>query len=241
MSRFKALPPLLVALAVLTAVSGATAASTASTISTVSNSLLGTKIIVDAGGYTVYHLTSETKGVIGCTGACRKVWPPLLLKTGVKLVAGGGLSASKLGTVKRSDGGVQVTYNHLGLYLYSGDKRPGQANGQGTGGKWYAITPAGVVTRAKLKQSGSGSALGGSSSSSGGSSAGSSGGSSSSSSGGSSGSTGSSGGSGSSGSSGGSAGSTQACGPGQSIPQGTYSGDGDDDNNGGADDGDGCL
>lgn len=240
MARFKALSPLVVSLVVLSAVSGATAASTASTISTASNSLLGTKIVVDAGGYTVYHLTSEQKGAIDCTGACRKLWPPLLVKTGVKLVAGSGLSASKLGTLKRSDGGVQVTYNHLALYLYSGDKKPGEVNGQGVGGKWYAITPAGVITKATLKQTGSGSALGGSTGSSSGSSSGSSGSSSSGS--GSSGGTGSTGGSGSgSGNSGGDAGSTQACGPGQSIPQGTYAGDGDDDNNGGADDGDGCL
>ena len=219
------------------------------------NGGLGTKILVNANGFTLYHLTSEKKGSISCSAQCRKLWPPLLVAGTTKPVAGTGLSASKLGTIKRPDGGVQLTYDGFALYLYSGDKKAGQTKGQGISKLWYAITPAGVVTKATVKTSTTGS--GSSSSSAGGSSGSSS--SSSSSSGSSSGSSSVSGsssgsGSGSSGGSGsgsgtttgddgglGSVGSTQACGPGQTIPQGTYSGDGDDDNSGGPDDGDGCL
>ena len=60
---------------------------------------------------------------------------------------GPGITASKLGTVKRPDGKVQVTYNGLTLYRYSKDAKAGDANGQGTGKLWYAITPAGKITK----------------------------------------------------------------------------------------------
>ena len=235
-SRQNLWSPLLVALIVLTGVGGASAATTlgakTATVQAAQNGGLGTKIVVNASGFTLYHLTSEKKGAIGCSAQCRKVWPPLLVVGSAKPVAGTGLSASKLGTIKRPDGGVQLTYNGLALYRYSGDTKAGQTKGQGISKLWYAITPAGVVTKATVKTSGSGSSssVGASGSSSSGSgtvvtSSGSGGGS----------------GSGSGSGSLGSAGSTAACASGQSIPQGTYSGDGDDDNNGGPDDGDGCL
>src|SRR5262249_30742976 len=67
-----------------------------------------------------------------------------------KPVAGPGLIASKLGTIKRPDGGVQITYNGLALYRYAGDKKAGQTNGQGVEGSWYAVTSAGKITKAKV-------------------------------------------------------------------------------------------
>ena len=137
----------LVTFGALATVGGAFAASSGPTVQAVTNRALGTKIIVDSGGFTLYHRTSEKKGSISCTVTCRKSWPPLLVVGSAKPVAGAGLSASKLRTVKRPDGGVQVTYNGYALYLYSGDKKAGQTTGQGVAGLWYAITPAGAVTR----------------------------------------------------------------------------------------------
>jgi hypothetical protein len=64
----------------------------------------------------------------------------------MKPVAGSGVRASLLGTIKRPDGKLQVTYAGKPLYLYSGDSKPGQANGQGVNQAWYAITPSGSVT-----------------------------------------------------------------------------------------------
>ncbi len=216
----------LVALMAAATVGGALgASSTAATVKTVTSAALRTKIIVDARGFTLYHMTSEKKGSIGCVSACRKSWPPLLITGSAKPVAGAGLSAAKLGTLKRPDGGVQVTYNGYALYHYSGDKAAGKVNGQGVGGIWYALTPAGTVTKAAVKPTSSQT----------GTTVGSSGGTSTTS-----GSGGSSGSGGTGGSSDG-GGNTGACAPGQTIPQGIYAGDGDDDNNAGADDGDGCL
>jgi hypothetical protein len=66
-----------------------------------------------------------------------------------KPLAGRGVTASLLGTLKRPAGRLQVTYRGLRLYLFSGDTKPGQVNGQDVGGSWHALTPAGVaVTKA---------------------------------------------------------------------------------------------
>jgi predicted lipoprotein with Yx(FWY)xxD motif len=142
---------MVVMLVALSSVGGAFAASNGATVRAVTSGVLRTKIIVGSGGFTLYHLTTEKKGAIRCTGICRKSWPPLLVVGSTKPVAGSGLSASKLGMIKRPDGGVQVTYNGYALYRYGGDKRAGQTNGQGVEGLWYAITPAGAVTKAAAK------------------------------------------------------------------------------------------
>ena len=56
-------------------------------------------------------------------------------------LAGAGLSSSLLGRIKRPDGTTQVTYNGMPLYYFSGDANPGDTNGQGIGGVWFAAQP----------------------------------------------------------------------------------------------------
>ena len=141
---------LLAVIVVLAAVGGASAASRAGTVHAATSTTLGTNILVDSRGFTLYHRTTEKKGSVNCIGTCRKSWPPLLVSSATP-VAGAGLSAAKLGTIKRPDGGVQVTYNGYALYRYTGDKKAGQTNGQGAEGVWYALTPAGVITKAAPK------------------------------------------------------------------------------------------
>jgi predicted lipoprotein with Yx(FWY)xxD motif len=119
------------------------------------NTALG-KILVSASGRTLYHNSFEKQNLIKCTGACASEWPPLVIAAGAKPVGGPGIAASMLGTLKRSDGKVQVTYGGKPLYLYSGDKKAGDVNGQGAGGIWHALTPSGsVVTKAVKTSSGS--------------------------------------------------------------------------------------
>jgi predicted lipoprotein with Yx(FWY)xxD motif len=208
-------PMLLVALAGLAIVTGAAAAPSAGTVHAVTSTALGTRILVNARGFTLYHWTKEKKGAVACTGACRKSWPPLLAGT-AKPVAGPGASAARLGTVKRPDGGVQVTYNGYPLYLYSGDRKAGQANGQGASNAWYALTPAGAVTKAAVHTSTTPSKSGGNGSTTAPTSSGGGGGTT------------------TIDSSGCPAGTTMEQGPGPNS-------DDDDDNEGGPDDGDGCL
>jgi predicted lipoprotein with Yx(FWY)xxD motif len=131
----------IVLLGAVTTVAGA--AVKAPTVSTARNDALG-EIIVGTGGRTLYDTTMDRMGKVACTGSCATRWPPLLIAPHLRPLAGSGVAASMLGTVKRPDGRLQVTYRRHPLYLFSGDAHAGQANGQGLGGEWHALTPSGT-------------------------------------------------------------------------------------------------
>ncbi len=102
------------------------------------------KILVDGTGDTLYLFQADRGAMSTCTGACATAWPPLL--TNGRPIAGPGLSASKLGTVKRSDGATEVTYNGHPLYTFAGDGSPGQTAGEGSlgfGAEWDVLSAAG--------------------------------------------------------------------------------------------------
>jgi predicted lipoprotein with Yx(FWY)xxD motif len=105
-------------------------------------------LLVSAAGMTLYHYTPDKHGVIKCTAACAKFWPPLVVPRGTKPKAGAGISAAKLSTVKRPDGTTQVTYVGFPLYRYSGDTKAGDVKGQGFQGVWHAVTSAGTLAKA---------------------------------------------------------------------------------------------
>jgi predicted lipoprotein with Yx(FWY)xxD motif len=112
--------------------------------------IIGTKsvpgagtVLVDSNGLTLYELASESDGTIMCTASCATTWPPVLLPAGVSsATAGSGVSASELGTITRPDGGTQVTYGGMPLYLFVSDQAPGQDTGQGVEG-FHVATPSG--------------------------------------------------------------------------------------------------
>jgi predicted lipoprotein with Yx(FWY)xxD motif len=131
------------------------------TLKTAKVESLGT-VVVSATGRTLYHYTDETKGKVDCTGSCAKLWPPLLVKGGAKPLAGSGITASKLGTVKRPDGSSQVTYGGLGLYLYAGDRKAGQAKGEGIESSWYAVSAAAKIVKPAAPAASGSSTTGGS-------------------------------------------------------------------------------
>jgi predicted lipoprotein with Yx(FWY)xxD motif len=109
----------------------------------VAKSSLGS-ILVNASGRTLYLFKADSGTMSACTGACATAWPPLLA-SGTP-TAGTGLTSSKLGTITRSDGTHQVTYNGHPLYLFIMDTKPGQTTGQGVtafGAAWFAVSPAG--------------------------------------------------------------------------------------------------
>ena len=109
----------------------------------VAKSSLGS-ILVDASGRTLYLFKADSATMSACTGACATAWPPLLANG--TPTAGTGLTASKLGTITRSGGTRQVTYNGHPLYLFIKDTKPGQTTGQGVtafGAAWFAVSPAG--------------------------------------------------------------------------------------------------
>jgi hypothetical protein len=106
----------------------------------------------------------DTGNTSACTGACAGAWPPVTAAGPV--TASGGAKASDLGTITRSDGGKQVTYDGHPLYYFAGDSGPGMASGQGSdnfGAKWWLVAPTGGNVTASV----SSFTVGGSSGSSG--------------------------------------------------------------------------
>jgi len=114
-------------------------------------------VLVSSSGMTLYRYTPDRKNVSVCSGACATYWPPLLVKGTAKPTVGSGASASLLGTTMRSNGAEQVTYAGFPLYLYVGDKKPGQANGQGFQKTWYVVSATGALVKHAVSGSGTGS------------------------------------------------------------------------------------
>ena len=113
---------------------------TAASMAAAPNATLGS-FLTDSKGMTLYLFTNDTPGMSTCYGSCASYWPPLLT-TGVP-VSGTGVDAAMLGTITRTDGNTQVTYNSWPLYYYSKDGKAGDTTGEGVQGTWYVITPAG--------------------------------------------------------------------------------------------------
>jgi len=126
-----------------TAASESSAGGTAAVITASSVPKLG-KVIVDSKGFTLYDFHKDKSGKSSCYGGCEQVWPPLTTEGEPQV--GEGAMASKLGTTKRKDGTLQVTYAGWPLYTYEADKKPGEANGNDIdsfGAQWYALLPSG--------------------------------------------------------------------------------------------------
>jgi predicted lipoprotein with Yx(FWY)xxD motif len=105
---------------------------------------LGT-VLVDSHGRTLYELSTDSAKNIVCVAVCASLWPPDMLPSGAKPVAGGGVEAT-LASVQRPDGTWQVTADGHPLYTYSRDGAAGQTRGQGvmdTGGTWHALSASG--------------------------------------------------------------------------------------------------
>jgi predicted lipoprotein with Yx(FWY)xxD motif len=122
---------------------GASPAATSTVITTESAS--GSKFLITETGHAVYLWAKDGKNSSACTGACASAWPPVPA-TG-KVTATGGAVSRDLGSITRSDGTKQVTYDGHPLYFFAGDSGPGQANGQGSdnfGAKWWLVAPSGA-------------------------------------------------------------------------------------------------
>jgi predicted lipoprotein with Yx(FWY)xxD motif len=100
-------------------------------------------ILADAEGQTLYMFVPDQQqnGEPTCYDDCAQAWPAFEATS--ELVAGEGLDQSLLGSVERTDGATQVTYNDLPLYYFSGDEAAGDTNGQGLNDVWYVVSPEG--------------------------------------------------------------------------------------------------
>jgi predicted lipoprotein with Yx(FWY)xxD motif len=127
----------------------------------VANTALG-RVLVDRRGHTLYLFAKDSRGTSACSGKCAGFWPPLI--TSGKPLATAGAKASLLGTTRRADGRLQVTYNHHPLYTFVKDTRKGQTNGEELnvfGAEWYAVSTAGAMIEKSDATSGSDPSPGG--------------------------------------------------------------------------------
>ena len=111
----------------------------------------GVAVLTNAQGMTLYWFVPDTSTKSNCNGACAKYWPPMKGPA----TAGTGVTG-KLGTITRSDGSMQATYNGHPLYTYVADTAPGQAKGNGlnlSGGVWHEVTVSGAAAPAAAHSS----------------------------------------------------------------------------------------
>jgi predicted lipoprotein with Yx(FWY)xxD motif len=114
----------------------------------------GVTVLTNADGFTLYWFAPDTSTKSNCNGGCVQIWPPVKGPA----TAGSGVTG-KLGTITRSDGSTQATYDGHPLYTYTADTAPGQANGNGinvSGGVWHEVTASGAAAPASSPSASSG-------------------------------------------------------------------------------------
>ena len=129
------------------------AAATAGSLKTAT--IGGATVLTSAKGFTLYSFAPDTPTKSNCNGTCAQNWPPVKGPATASGVTG------TFGTIKRSDGSTQATFDGHPLYTFVGDTAPGQAKGNGlnaAGGLWHEITTSGT---APAGSSSSGSGAGG--------------------------------------------------------------------------------
>jgi predicted lipoprotein with Yx(FWY)xxD motif len=134
---------------------GAAAASASNVVKTAK--INGATVLTDAKGLTLYWFVPDTSTKSKCYGSCATYWPP------VKGPVSGGSLTGTFGTIKRTDGTLQATYNGHPLYTYAADS-PGQAKGNNlnaSGGVWHEVTESGTAAPAPSSSSSSGGSGGG--------------------------------------------------------------------------------
>jgi predicted lipoprotein with Yx(FWY)xxD motif len=119
----------------------------------------GIKVVTNAKGFTVYSFAPDTATKSNCNGSCATYWPPVKGPA----TAGAGVTG-KLGTITRSDGSTQATYDGHPLYTYVSDSAPGQDKGNGlnlSGGVWHVVPVSGGAAAAAHSSPSSSSGSGG--------------------------------------------------------------------------------
>jgi predicted lipoprotein with Yx(FWY)xxD motif len=106
------------------------------------------RVLVDANGKTLYVWAHDKTSKSTCNGACAQYWPPLVSKGRPQAIAGA--NGKLLGTSRRGDGRMQVTYAGHPLYYFVQDTKAGQTNGESLtdfGGRWDPVSAAGKTVR----------------------------------------------------------------------------------------------
>ena len=99
------------------------------------------EVLVDAQGFTLYGFLNDAEGESTCVDACADAWPPVLVDGEPDV---GELDASVFSVVDHPQGSM-LKAGDFPLYTFAGDEAPGDVNGQGSGGVWFAMAPDGTM------------------------------------------------------------------------------------------------
>ncbi|MGZ6314082.1 MAG: COG4315 family predicted lipoprotein [Candidatus Limnocylindrales bacterium] len=125
---------------------GETATPAAVAIGSTNDATLGA-YLTGPTGMTLYVFTNDTADTSACSGSCATNWPPLTATSGATITGPTGATGT-FATITRSDGTVQVTYNHMHLYYFAGDSAMGSTAGQGKNGVWFVAPESGTLPSA---------------------------------------------------------------------------------------------
>ncbi|MGN6169815.1 MAG: COG4315 family predicted lipoprotein, partial [Solirubrobacteraceae bacterium] len=106
--------------------------------------------LTGASGRALYMWVGDSDGASNCSGDCATAWPPLLGNG--RPTSGSGVNSSALGTIVRSDGREQVSYDGHPLYYSAADPGPGTTHSEGSdsfGARWWLVAPSGKVITTK--------------------------------------------------------------------------------------------
>ena len=111
----------------------------------------GGEYLTDTEGRAVYIFEKDKADSSSCSAECAAAWPPVT-SNGAPMAHNDAIDATKLRTMTRADGRVQVTYDHKPLYYFAQDHARGEIKGQDAkdfGGEWYLVKPSGGKQDAK--------------------------------------------------------------------------------------------
>jgi predicted lipoprotein with Yx(FWY)xxD motif len=142
-----------------TPAAGSTASGSAAALVITTKSGSAGTYLTNGSGRAVYLWVKDPKNQSECSGACASAWPPV--PAGGTVTASGSAVSSDLGSITRSDGSKQVTYDGHPLYYFVGDTGAGTTSGQGSdgfGAKWWLVAPSGASITSSTGSSPSSSA-----------------------------------------------------------------------------------
>ena len=101
-------------------------------------------VLANKEGKTLYIFTKDAAGKSNCNGGCASAWPPFA-------VANPALAGGEFSIVTRDEGAKQWAFKGQPLYFFAGDTKPGEMNGEGSGGVWFVVKSQAAPAKASSR------------------------------------------------------------------------------------------